>query len=273
MPEETTESLRRSVHLSWGARTHAGLVREQNEDQFVAEFPVFLVADGMGGHVHGDIASGIVADEFRALAERRGISSDDVSEAIRQSHRTIRRAGGRGRGSAGMGSTVVVAAMVEVAGRPAWVIANVGDCRAYRWMDGELEQVSRDHSVVQDLLSSGEITAEQARVHPHRHVVTRAVGIDAEVVADFVIRDPLGGERLLLCSDGLYGALSDGALRAALAGLGAQEVADALIAEVLLGDARDNMTAVVIDTESVETPLVDATTGPVPAHREGDPRP
>lgn len=237
------------TELAWGARTHVGHLRAINEDEFVAQPPVFLVADGMGGHDRGEVASGLVADVFAALASGPSLSPEDVADALRRAHDSIRRVGGARATGREMGTTAVVAVLVDDETNPIWVLANVGDSRIYRFADGELVQLSSDHSLVQELVDSGAITSDQARVHPERNVVTRAVGIDRELTPDFFLRAPAIGERILLCSDGVHGELTDDQITEVLrTAADPQSAATELIELVLGGAARDNLTAVVIET-------------------------
>jgi len=241
------------VRFSWGVCTHVGHVRAVNEDQYVVEPPVFLVADGMGGHDQGEIASGLVADEFSALARQPSLDPDEVAAALRRAHQSVRRAGAASAAERGMGTTLTAIVLVGDGTTPMWLIANVGDSRAYRLSDGVLKQLTVDHSLVQELVAEGQITREQARTHPERNVVTRAVGIDEEVVADYVLIEPVVGERFLICSDGVHGEMADDELLAVLrAHPDAQGAAAALIETVLDGTARDNLTAVVVDTEAID---------------------
>ncbi len=171
------------VELHHGAATDVGLLRETNEDAYLVAPPVFVVADGMGGHADGGVASRIVVEEFARLADEgydpvRG--TEVIAATLEASQRRITEFAAEGDGSAqsarSPGTTVVAALLVEDDGAPAWLLANLGDSRIYRVADGVLEQVSTDHSVVQELIDSGKITEEQAAGHPERHVITRALG-------------------------------------------------------------------------------------------------
>jgi PPM family protein phosphatase len=242
------------VELHHGARTDVGHVREVNEDAYLAMPPVFVVADGMGGHDGGDVASRIVVEEFGRLAEEgydpsRG--GDLVAETIRECQRRISEYGaeqvaeGRARGYAG---TTVAAALLVDDGGPKWLLVNLGDSRIYRLTDERLEQVSVDHSVVQELVDAGTITSEDAATHPYRHVITRALGGPELADADYFLL-PLGSvERLLLCSDGISGMIDDAAIAAVLTDAeDPRDAADLLVQEALAAGGRDNATAVVID--------------------------
>lgn len=240
------------IETSSGSASHVGLFRSVNEDRAVAKFPVFIVADGMGGHDRGDVASSIVADAFETLAEMDHIDMESVAAAVRVAHNTIRDAGKGSAVDREMGSTLVGAVIVKNGAEASWLIINMGDSRAYRYCCGELEQLSHDHSVVQDLIDNGVITKSDAKNHPERHVITRAIGASFDLVPDFLLRTPVVGERLLLCSDGVHDEIDDSKLRTLLASdERPQNVADAIVAEVLQKGAHDNLTIVVIDTIAV----------------------
>ncbi len=243
------------VELHFGAATDVGLVREVNEDSLLAEPPVFVVADGMGGHDGGEIASRIVVEEFARLAEdgydpRQG--SDVVMGTLRSSQRRLQEYGATHRGSDGRpwhgGTTAVAAMLVERDAGPEWLLTNLGDSRIYRFTRGELLRVSTDHSVVQELVDAGRISEEQARVHPERHIVTRALGGPDPLDPDFFTFALAEAERILLCSDGVTDLITDGDL-ADLLGRTAdpRDAADQVVGAALAAGGIDNATAVVVD--------------------------
>ncbi len=234
--------------LAWAGITHVGKVRSVNEDQFLAEPPVFLVADGMGGHDCGDVASALVTDAFISLVGRDAVETEVVERAVFDANSAVRRAAAHARSERAMGTTLVALVLVGAAGAERWVAVNVGDSRLYRLASGVLEQITTDHSLVQEMVAAGSITASEARTHPERNVVTRAMGISEAIVADFAYLDVREGDRFLLCSDGVHGELADEQLRVLLSRAGGpDEVAQVVCDAVLRGDARDNLTAVVID--------------------------
>jgi serine/threonine protein phosphatase PrpC len=237
-------------------RPAAQLVREVNEDAFLAVPPVFVVADGMGGHEGGDVASAIVVEAFGRLAERgydprRGVEA--VAETIEESQRRIgeyaelqRAQGVSSRRSAG--TTVVAALLVEDDEGPTWLLANLGDSRIYRFAEGRLEQVSVDHSVVQELVDAGQITPEEVATHPERNVITRALGDAGGAQADYFVVPLAAAQRLLLCSDGVSGMVDDAVLAEILADTSdPRDAADRLVAAALAAGGEDNATAVVVD--------------------------
>jgi serine/threonine protein phosphatase PrpC len=246
------------VELHHGAATDRGLVRSMNEDSYLAAPPVFVVADGMGGHDHGDVASRIVVEEFARLADQRvgGFDDSAAAQAVAATFRGVQeriaaydaheRAAGRA-GSAS-GSTAVVAVLLEGSGVARWLLANVGDSRIYRYDDGVLQQVSVDHSVVQEMVDAGSITPEQATSHPSRNVITRALGGTDNGEPDFFLLPLVSAERVLLCSDGVTGMIDDARIQQILDGAGdPRDAAEQLVAAALAAGGRDNATAVVID--------------------------
>jgi protein phosphatase len=244
------------VELLSGAMTDVGHVRETNQDALLASPPVFVVADGLGGHQGGEVASAIVVEEFGRLTEEGydlGRVPEAVTGALRECHRRIREYGDRHR-SAGdpdwyAGTTVVAALICEDEDEPKWLLANLGDSRAYRIdEDGALEQVSVDHSVVQELLDAGEIDAEEAATHPERHVITRALGSSVLAEPDFFVLPLASATRLLLCSDGVSGMLGDEEIERILSGVeDPRDAADGVVAAALVAGGEDNATAVVVD--------------------------
>lgn len=246
------------VELQHGAATDVGLVRSANEDSFLAAPPVFVVADGMGGHDAGDVASRFAVEEFAALAESglEDLPAETVAERVAATFRSVQariaafdaehQAAGEVDFSAG--TTAAVAVLLEQGDHARWLLANVGDSRIYRYDDGELEQVSVDHSVVQELIDAGTITADQADGHPSRHVVTRALGASASGEADFFLLPLPSVERLLLCSDGISGMISHAEIAGVLGRCDdPRDAADRLVAAALRAGGRDNATAVVVD--------------------------
>jgi serine/threonine protein phosphatase PrpC len=243
------------VELRWGAATDVGLLREVNEDSHLADPPVFVVADGMGGHDGGDIASGIVTEEFARLADvgydaRRG--RHVIADTLLQCQRRLEEYGDTHSGSDGGrwqgGTTAVIALLVEQDGAPRWLLANLGDSRIYRYSSGELVRVSVDHSVVQELIDAGEITERDAAVHPERHIVTRALGGRDRPEPDYFVLPLSDAERILLCSDGVTEMLTDDELAPLLRGFAdPRDAAERIVAAALSAGGYDNATAVVVD--------------------------
>lgn len=230
----------------YAAGSHPGRVRTVNEDSSLVAPPVFLVADGMGGYERGDVASRLVVESFEPLAARHDVQPGDVEAAIAVAQRNV--AALAAELSSAPGSTLVAAAHVLEDGRGYWLLANIGDSRAYLFSDGVLDQVSKDHSVVQELIDAGEITQEEALGHPERHVVTRAIGALTDSEADFALVPAPAGSRLLLCSDGLTSEISDTAIFHILSeGMSPHNTVKTLIDAAVAAGGHDNVSVVVVD--------------------------
>ncbi|MEO6942283.1 MAG: protein phosphatase 2C domain-containing protein [Terrimesophilobacter sp.] len=234
------------VALSWGVATDTGHKRAHNEDSLVAVGTVFAVADGMGGHASGEVASDAVVTRLAELAEGGQVDPEAIVDALRAATTDISHV--IDERDLGVGTTVTGAAMTNHGGHPYWVVFNVGDSRLYLFEHNVLTQITLDHSVVQELVTAGLITSRDAENHPDSNVVTRAVGFNAEPVPDFWLVPVTAGSRILVCSDGLTREVSELRLRLHLAaGLSARETALALIDAALAEGGRDNVTAIVID--------------------------
>lgn len=238
-----------SVTLVFAGLTDPGMKRTANEDSFFAESPVFLVADGMGGYEAGDRASGAVVDAFRAHVRGPGYPTlDDVRDALIAAESGV--ADVAASTSRGAGSTVTGVVLVEHEGIPHWLVFNVGDSRVYRHEGGDLEQLTTDHSLGQELIDQGKLAREDLNSYGERNVITRAIGA-ADSTADSWLMPVTNGERLLVCSDGLHSELDDESIRATLTMSGRPEsAADALVQRAKLAGGRDNVTVIVIDVIS-----------------------
>lgn len=238
------------MRTSWGSATDRGLVRRINEDALLAYPPVFLVADGMGGHAAGDVASRLAVEEFAQLAGRASAEPDEIHACFRRTARRLRDVVDTGRTA---GTTVAGVAVAAYDGAEYWLVFNIGDSRVYRLADGELEQISVDHSVVQDLIDAGQIDPAEAHVHPERHVVTRAIATNAEPAPDYWLIPAGPADRLLVCTDGLTIELSHERLEQVLASLpDPQLAAERLVAEAVAAGGADNISAVVVDVATVQ---------------------
>lgn len=230
--------------IEFGHLTHVGLRRDLNEDTYYAdgELGLWLVADGMGGHQYGEVASALARDTIVREVAR----GTPLAQAIRTADEEIIRTSRRRNDALPMGTTVVAA---RVQGRR-FEVAWVGDSRVYLWRDGQLIQLSHDHSYVQELIASGVITQEQARTHPHRNVVTQALGVTDpnQLNVETLTGELRAGMQLLLCSDGLTEEVDDRSIAQVLAqtDCSAQECVDTLVAAALDGGGSDNITAVLI---------------------------
>ena len=243
------------VELHYGAATDVGLVREVNEDSFLADPPVFVVADGMGGHEGGDVASAIVVEEFAALAGREfdaRSGAEQIAVTLRTCQRRIAEYGAQHTGARPRrwyaGTTAVVALLVHDEDGPQWLVANLGDSRAYRVGPDGLARVSVDHSLVQELVDAGRISEAEAATHPERHVITRALGGPDLAEADFFHLPLSAAERLLLCTDGVTGMMDDAAVETILRETDdPRDAADGLVGAAVSAGGEDNATAVVVD--------------------------
>jgi protein phosphatase len=234
------------VHIAWAAVSDTGRRRSANEDSWIAKPPVFAVADGMGGHDAGDLASAAVVEQLADAANDDWATPAGVEEALRAATRDIATVAGESE--LGVGTTVTGAALVLQEGEPHFAVFNIGDSRVYRFQRNELSQVTRDHSVVQELVDSGALTREQAEHHPDSNVITRAVGFASDPRPDYWMIPAQEGLRLLICSDGLTKEVSESRLRLHLAaGLKPVDTAGALVDAALAAGGRDNVTAIVVD--------------------------
>lgn len=253
MPTVEGRGIAAGVTVEWGAVTDVGRVRAVNEDAVLAEPPVFVVADGMGGHRAGDVASRLVVDRFAELIGSEARTMDEVAAVIGGVNRAILEQGRSSAERSGMGTTAVGLLLVENGDAPSFLLFNIGDSRAYCFSEGRLEQLSVDHSYVQELVDAGELSIGAARHHPQRNVVTRALGVEESVSADYWLRSPEAGERYLLCSDGLSSEVDDGEIHVALASpVAAEEAARGLLQLALDAGGRDNISVLVLDVVEVE---------------------
>ncbi len=245
------------MRFSCAARTDVGIVRSGNEDNYLmlSDRGVFIVADGMGGHAAGEVASEMAVRLIaRELGSLRGLSDDDAGARMRQAIRTANDAifarTLAEHDKRGMGTTATVMALLP--GR--YLIGQVGDSRAYLYREGRLIQLTKDHSYVQEQVDAGLLTPEQARVHPYSNVITRCVGASVDVVADLYYGTLQTGDVVLLASDGLTGMLEDEHLERILRVEGGPEKwVDRMINEANRRGGLDNITAIVVRIDSVES--------------------
>ncbi|SDG43045.1 PP2C family protein-serine/threonine phosphatase [Microbacterium pygmaeum] len=238
------------IVVAHGAATDAGLRRRVNEDSFLAAAPLFLVADGMGGHQAGEVASAAVIEEFARLAGLPALTIEDVQLSLRHARRRVAELP-LGDG-AGAGTTLSGVVVASIEGEGYWLALNLGDSRTYRLSEDVLEQISVDHSVVQELIDSGELDEASAAIDTRRNVITRAIGGGSDAQADYWLIPADEGDRILICSDGLSGELDRAAIEAVLrAESDPQAAATRLVHEAMLRGGRDNITAIVVDALQV----------------------
>jgi len=236
--------------VNWGAATDTGTLRVQNEDSFLAEDGMFVVADGMGGHNAGEVASAM-AIKMLGDAQKAGVTdANQLSEVIKQINKAIFQASADQTDQRGMGTTLTALALTP-SNRNSEVsvsVANIGDSRTYLLRNGEFRQVSVDHSYVQELVSEGLITKEEARTHARRNIVTRALGIEPNVAVDTWTLPLINGDRYILCSDGLVDEVTDEAIEQCVKqSISPQKLADQLVVIANQNGGRDNITVVVVD--------------------------
>ncbi len=244
-----TDSTCSMISTNWGVATDTGLVRPDNQDSLLAQMPIFVVADGMGGHAAGAVASRLAVGEFQAIAST-GVQPtvEAIARAIDSANERIAAEALARSVSEGMGTTIVGLALVTDRDQELWLVFNVGDSRLYRLWEGTLTQVTIDHSEVQELVETGAITAEAARVHPNRNIITRAVGIDRHPAPDFWLRPPEPGERFLLTSDGLTEEVLDNDILCTLDNEPDPSVAATrLVEQAIAAGGHDNVTVVIVD--------------------------
>lgn len=242
-----------AVILDWAGVTDVGRRRAHNEDSFVARSPLFVVADGMGGHSAGDVASDAVVTRLDLAAQGPFFDTAALEEALRAASDDIEIAAiGT---ELGVGTTVTGAILGNEGGVPSFTIFNVGDSRVYLVDSGVLHQVTVDHSVVQEMVQAGMLHPDDAEKHPDSNVITKAIGFGAEPSPDYWRIPVRPGLRLLICSDGLTKELHATAIAALLAANpGSEAAATALVTAAVAAGGRDNVTAVVVDVRGSSEP-------------------
>lgn len=243
----------RRMELRWGATTHQGRVRQGNEDAFMACPNLFVVADGMGGHNAGEVASAMAVASLSAGAGQGIKSPSELELLIRSANAAIYTASTTYADQRGMGTTITAIARLnndesESGQRFELAIANVGDSRTYLKRNNELSRVTLDHSYVQALVNEGFISVAEARVHPRRNIVTRALGIESDVEVDISVVEVQHGDRFVLCSDGLVDEADDEEIDTVLySHETAQMAAEDLVTLANDHGGRDNTTVIVVD--------------------------
>ena len=234
------------LRLSWAGVTDVGRKRKANEDSLITSVPIFAVADGMGGHHAGDRASEAVVSRLAELLLDDFVHPAQIERALDRATQDIEIVAEESE--LGVGTTVTGVVLTLVGGDPYFMVFNIGDSRVYAFEGNELTQVTIDHSLVQQLVDNGIITAAQAVNHPEGNVITRAVGFQARPIPDYWMIPARTGLRLVVCSDGLTGEVSDERLRLHLAaGLSVDATASALVDAALASGGRDNVTVVVLE--------------------------
>ena len=235
-----------ALELRWASVTHTGRRREINQDAVLTSFPLFIVADGMGGHIGGEIASASTVDRLSAVATSGDVTPKSIEKALSRAVKDI--AGHPETTDDGTGTTVT-GVYLDATTEPAhWVTLNIGDSRVYLARDGSIVQITTDHSVVQELIAAGRLSPEEAENHPYGNVITRAVGPSNGVTPDYVRLDVIDGDRFVICSDGLTKELTDyGILHFLAENADPADAVDAMLQAALENGGRDNVTIVVLD--------------------------
>ena len=234
------------MKASVGVNSDVGRTREANEDAYLVRDPLFVVADGMGGHVAGDVASRTAVDRLSEETDDGTPTSADLPALVRGANAAVFNKSRTQPELSGMGTTCTVLLLEG----PSAHLAHVGDSRAYLFRDGRLGQVTEDHTLVQRMVKEGRLSQAEAHSHPQRNIITRVLGVDADVSVDTYSVEVAPGDRFLLCSDGLSSMLEDAEIEEALRrGAPAQETADELVALANQAGGEDNITVLIVDIE------------------------
>ena len=228
-------------------RTHQGLVRANNQDNWLAESALYGVADGMGGHKGGETASRVALQVFRNAIGQKKPDADALRMAVEAANRRVYDMSARDDTLSGMGTTMSM--IWQDTNR--LLIAHVGDSRIYRLRDGQLQQITNDHSFVAELVRNNIITPEMAKTHPQRNIITRAVGVDPFVQVDVLQEELLPGDLWLICSDGLHGMVEDEEIQTILSEMELEDAAERLISRALENGGHDNVTFVLLSNTEV----------------------
>ncbi|MGL3149968.1 PP2C family protein-serine/threonine phosphatase [Microbacterium sp. A82] len=254
MSETTTQTYRVGVTddddviLHWAAITDTGHRRDNNQDAYLAEFPLFVVADGMGGHAGGEIASQSTIARLQEIVDGGTVATATIEKALELAVADI--ASHPDTTDEGTGTTLTGVFFDAAMDEPRWVSLNIGDSRVYLLRDERLVQVTTDHSVVQELISSGRLSPEEADGHPYSNVITRAVGASELTPPDYLGIEVLDGDRFVICSDGLTKELTDYGIQHFLREESdPAKAVDAMLAAALENGGRDNVTLIIVKVE------------------------
>lgn len=241
-----------TVSLTWYGATDTGRRREANQDAFLISYPLFVVADGMGGHIGGEIASASTVERLGAMVDKGKVGPKTIERSLLRAVADI--VDHPEATDEGTGTTLTGVYLDTDATRESWVTLNIGDSRVYLLRDGQLDQLTTDHSVVQELISAGRLSPEEAENHPYGNVITRAVGPSEKVAPDYVRVEICDGDRFVICSDGLTKELTDYGIRHFLDEHAEPEAAvQAMMEAALENGGRDNITIIVLDVQRSST--------------------
>ena len=234
--------------LQAGAATDVGRVRQINEDRFLADERLFAVADGVGGHQAGEVASQTAVETLLRMFKEGEQTTEGLIAAVEAANHAVWELAQGSREQRGMGTTLTALALVREDGEEQLALANVGDSRTYLLQQGDLIQLTEDHSLVEELVRDGKLSPAEAQTHPQRSIITRALGMEPEIEVDSWEIIPFQGDRILLCSDGLTNELSDERIASTLRQLAdPQEAAHDLVRQARAAGGSDNITVVVVD--------------------------
>lgn len=228
-------------------RTHQGLVRANNQDNWLAQAPLYGVADGMGGHRGGETASRVALQVFQNAIGLKKPDADMIRIAVEAANRRVYDMSAHDDSLSGMGTTMSMIWQDN----DRLLIAHVGDSRIYRLRAGKLQQITDDHSFVAELVRNNIITPEMAKKHPQRNIITRAVGVDPFVQVDVLEEELQPGDLWLICSDGLHGMVEDEEIQTILSEMELEEAAERLISRALENGGHDNVTFVLLSNTEV----------------------
>ncbi len=249
------------MNLRVAAKTDTGLVRASNEDAYLVATPLFAVADGMGGHLAGEVASGTTVETLSKFAREITQDSDPgsaLTEGVKAANRAVYEKASTDPALTRMGTTLTAAVALD--GRLS--IAHIGDSRAYLFRDGKLEQLTQDHTLVAEYVRHGRMTEEEAKVHPNRSIITRALGVEPDIPVDTITLSIKEGDRVLLCSDGLYSMVEDDAIAEILSTVPDAEAATrALVEAANAAGGEDNTTVLIIDVVAEESDSTSSSPG------------
>jgi serine/threonine protein phosphatase PrpC len=228
-----------------GVRTDVGRIRERNEDAYLIREPLFAVADGMGGHRGGDVASSMIVDALERAEVQADAPLSPLVDLIKKANHDVLERGDADEGLKGMGTTLTAVVTDEAKA----YLAHIGDSRAYLLREGALQRLTRDHTLVERMVEEGRLEPDQARNHPQQNILTRVLGVEDEIEVDDLTLDPMQpGDRILLCTDGLNHMVDDDTIEGILQEENdPQAAADRLVDAAIEAGGEDNVTVVVLD--------------------------
>ncbi|WP_419842444.1 PP2C family protein-serine/threonine phosphatase [Candidatus Poriferisodalis sp.] len=257
----------RHMRIRWGGASDRGLRRAENQDAMYADIGLFVVADGMGGHLGGSVASSLAV---KTVAANSPSTPSELLAAVRHANQVVHHRSNTHADLTGMGTTLCAIAVVQHAEQRVWCLVNVGDSRVYRYHGGELVQLTIDHNFVAELVRAGDLTVEQAAEHPRRNTLTRAVGVEPDVKIDDWVLELSGNDRFLLCTDGITNELEESDIRELLdVEQHPSDIARSLVRQANDRGGRDNSTALVVDVDIAggpDEPVLAAAAAPAPRH-------